>query len=197
MDTIILEANPRQDVGKGASRRLRREEKVPAIVYGPHLKPIAIEVLHRHVIKFVRNKELSSQLITINIGAESHQAVVKNLERHVYKNKVTHIEFQAFSGTDTISVDVSLSFLNADRCIGVKKGGSLSIQLKTVKVRCLPSKMPSCIDVDLSGLDLDQILHLSDLPWPAGVDSYDLLLGKDHNLAIASVQSVKGSTEMS
>ena len=195
MDTIILEAKPRQDVGKGASRRLRREEKVPAIVYGAHLKPIAIEVFHRHVVSFIRNKELSSQLMSIKIGTETHQAVVKNLERHVYKNKVTHIEFQAISETETITIEVSLNFINADRCVGVKKGGLLSIQLKTAKVRCLPSQMPSCIDVDLSGLDIDHILHLSDIQWPAGVDSYDLLLGKDYNHAIASVQSEKGTAE--
>jgi len=195
MDTIILEAKPRQDVGKGASRRLRREDKVPAIVYGPHLTPIAIEVLHRHVVSFIRNKELSSQLMTLNIGSETHQAIVKNLERHVYKNKVTHIEFQAFSATDMISVDVSLNFINADRCVGVKKGGLLSIQMKIVKIRCLPSQMPSCIDVDLSALDTDQTIHLSDLILPAGVDSYDLLLGKNHNHAIAAVHMEKGSTE--
>jgi len=195
MDTMILDAKVRQDVGKGASRRLRRDAKVPAIVYGAHLTPVSIEVEHRHVVNFIRNKELSSQLISINVGTESYQAVVKNLERHVYKNKVTHIEFQAVASTDMINLDVALHFINADRCVGVKQGGSLSIQLKTAKIRCLSSNMPSFIEVDLAELNIDQILHLSDIQWPAGVESCDLLLGKDYNHAVASVQAVKGNTE--
>lgn len=190
MSTIQLEAKPRY-VGKGASRRLRKEEKVPAIIYGNHLTPVAVELMHRHVINLSRDKELSSKVISLQVGENNYQAIVKNLERHVYKNKVMHIEFQAINANEMISVDVSLQFLNADRCVGVKKGGALSLYLRSIKVRCLPSKLPSSIEVDLSSLDVDQILHISSLTLPEGVESYDLMLGKDHDLAVASVQAVK------
>jgi len=195
MSHIVLSAQERVHIGKGASRRLRHAQKVPAIVYGAHMTPIAVELEHRHVVNLHRNKEIYSQIITLDVAGTTHQAIIKQLDRHVYKNKVLHIEFQALSGTDKITVDVSLNFLNADRCVGAKKGGELSVYLKSMKIRCLPSQLPAHIDVDLANLDLEQIIHLSDLALPAGVESSDLAYGKDHDLAVVAVHALKDDSQ--
>ncbi len=190
-DIAVLNLSRRADIGKGASRRLRRAERVPAIIYGHHIEPVAVEIEHRFVVNFIRRKDLSSHIFDLNVDGAAYKAIIKNLERHVYKNKVTHIEFQAVSAKEALTVDVPLVFLNADRCVGIKKGAVLSLNLKSVKVRCLPQVLPSSITIDLADLDVGQSIHLSHIQWPAGVESYELMLGKDHDLSVVALSEAE------
>lgn len=195
MEKIKIEAHPRADVGKGASRRLRREDKVPAIVYGNHITPQAVEFEARQIASLMKNKALSSQIIELIIGKDKHQVIVKNLVRHSFKNKAMHLEFQALSASEKVSLEIPLTFLNQDKCDGVKKGGELSINMKSVRVRCLPGAIPETIEIDLQPLTVETVLHLSQLNWPEGVESQDLMLGADHDLPVLAIHASKGSSD--
>lgn len=191
MEKLRIEAQPRADVGKGASRRLRREDKVPAIVYGNHITPQALELEGRHIASLIKNKSLSSQVLELVIGTEVHQVIVKNLVRHVFKNKAMHLEFQALSAQEKVSLEIPLTFINQDKCDGVKKGGELSINMKSVRVRCLPGAIPDTIAVDLQPLLVETVLHLSQLNWPVGVESQDLALGLEHDHPVLAIHAAK------
>lgn len=193
MENVKIEAQIRADVGKGASRRLRRADKVPAILYGNHITPQALEFEHRHIIPLMKNRALSSQVFDLVIGKETHQVLVKNLERHVYKNKAMHLEFQALSAKEKVSLEIPFTFINEDTCDGVKKGGELSINMKSARVRCLPGAIPETIEIDLQNFGLETVLHLSEVTWPKGVESQDLMLGSEHDLAILAVHAPKGA----
>ena len=188
---FTLNATVRADIGKGASRRLRREETVPAILYGKHITPVSLNFQHRDLLRLLNNKHLLNQVLNLDVEGTQHSVVIKAIQKHVYKNKVLHLDLQAVSAEDRIHATIPLEFINADKSIGIKKGGALSISLKQVNVRCNAVAIPEKIVVDLTHLDVDQILHLSSLNWPAGVESYDLLLGKQHDLSVAAIHSIK------
>jgi large subunit ribosomal protein L25 len=191
MTELSLSAKKRLDVGKGASRRLRKEETIPGILYGKSFEPVSLQFEHRHLLRLIKDKSCFSNLISLDVDGEAYKVLIKNLQRHVYKNKVMHLELQALSSEDVVLAEIPLEFINADKAVGVKKGGALSLSMKVIRVRCLSVNIPSQIIVDLAELDIEQILHLSDLTLPAGVESYDLMLGKDHNLSIAAIHAVK------
>lgn len=188
---FTLNATLRADIGKGASRRLRREETVPAILYGKHITPVSLNFQHRDLLRLLNNKHLLNQVLNLDVEGTKHSVVIKAIQKHVYKNKVLHLDLQAVSAEDRIQATIPLEFINADKSIGIKKGGALSIALKQVNVRCNAVAIPEKIVVDLSDLDVDQIIHLSSLNWPVGVESYDLLLGKQHDLSVAAIHSIK------
>jgi large subunit ribosomal protein L25 len=188
---FTLNATLRADIGKGASRRLRREETIPAILYGKHITPISLNFQHRDLLRLLNNKHLLNQVLNLDVEGTQHSVIIKNIQKHVYKNKVLHVDMQAVSAEDRIQATIPLEFINADKSVGVKKGGSLSITLKQVNVRCNAVSIPEKILVDLTDLDVDQIIHLSSLNWPVGVESSDLLLGKQHDLSVAAIHSIK------
>ena len=191
MTQLTLSAKKRLDVGKGASRRLRKEETIPGILYGKSFQPISLQFEHRHLLRLIKDKSCFSNLIDLDVEGEAYKVLIKDMQRHVYKNKVMHVELQALSAEDVVLAEIPLEFLNSEKAVGVKKGGALSLTMKTVRVRCKSLNIPAKITVDLAQLDVEQILHLSDIQFPEGVSSYDLMLGKDHDLPIASIHAVK------
>jgi large subunit ribosomal protein L25 len=108
-----------------------------------------------------------------------------------------HLEFQALSATEKVSIEIPLVFVNEDKCDGIKKGGELIVNMKTVRVRCLPDSIPEKIEVDLQSLTLETVLHLSQLSWPNGVESQDLNLGSEHDLPVLAIHAVKSVSESS
>jgi large subunit ribosomal protein L25 len=194
-EQLALSAQKRSDIGKGASRRLRKEEIIPGILYGKGLEPISLQFEHRHLLRLVKDKSCFSNLIKLDVSGETYNVLIKDMQRHVYKNKVMHLELQALATDDVVLAEIPLEFINADKAVGVKKGGALSITVKTVRVRCLSINIPAKIIVDLGPLDIEHILHLSDLEFPVGAESYDLMLGKDHNLSVAAIHAVKDDSK--
>jgi large subunit ribosomal protein L25 len=190
-EQLALSAKKRLDVGKGASRRLRKEEVIPGVLYGKHITPISLQFEHRHLLRLIKDKSCFSNLINLDVEGESYNVLIKDMQRHVYKNKVMHLDLQALSSEDVVLAEIPLEFINTDKAVGVKKGGALSITMKTIRVRCLSINIPANIVVDVAALDLEQVLHLSDIILPAGAESYDLILGKDHNHPVVAIHSVK------
>ncbi|RCX33207.1 50S ribosomal protein L25/general stress protein Ctc [Thioalbus denitrificans] len=189
-----IDAEPRQDVGKGASRRLRRAGKIPAIVYGGHQDPEMITLVQSEFVKSLANEAVYSSILDLNVGGRKQQVILKALQRHPIKPIIEHADFQRVSASEKLTIHVPLHFLNEETCVGVKQGGGrISHQLIEVEVSCLPADMPEFIEVDLAALNLGEALHLSDLKLPQGVEILALSHGND--MSVVSVQGKGGGAE--
>ncbi len=188
-----LEAQPRQDKGKGASRRLRRADQVPAILYGAGKEPTPLLLDHNKVLVALQNEGFYTHILTLKVGAEAEKVILKDLQRHAYKPRVLHMDFQRIRADEKLKMHVPLHFIGADQAPGVKEGGLLSHLLSDVEVSCLPANLPEFIEVDVSNLGLDQLLHLSELKLPAGVELVALSHGRD--LPVANLHMPRAEVE--
>jgi large subunit ribosomal protein L25 len=199
MVDFVLDAEVRDDQGKGASRRLRREAgKVPAIVYGgaKNRKPQAITLAANELDKALQNEAFFSHVVTLNIGDKAEQVILKDLQRHPAKPVIYHADFLRVTKSTVITKIVPLHFINEDACVGVKQqGGKITHNVADVQVKCKLTDLPEFIEVDMTDVEAGTTLHLSDIALPKGVTLVQLALGADHDLAIASVAAKKASAE--
>jgi large subunit ribosomal protein L25 len=195
-DQFEVLAELREDMGKGASRRLRRHaDKIPAIIYGGDKDPQPLTVIRKDLEKSLENEAFYSHVLSVKVGDEEQQAILKDLQRHPAKNYVMHADFLRVSAKVALKVNVPIHFLNEETCQGVKmEGGIIQHQATDIEVSCLPGDIPEYIEVDMLEVEVGQIVHLSDITLPAGVTSTALALGEDHDLAIASVIAPKGGS---
>ncbi len=195
MDTFEVIAQRRTDVGKGASRRLRHTGFIPAIIYGAGKEPVSLTVKHNEILKNLEHEAFYSQILSVTIEGQSEKAILKDLQRHPYKPRVLHLDLLRVSDTQKLSVRIPLHFLNEENCAGVKQGGGvISHHVKEVEISCLPKDLPEFIDIDLENVQLNGIVHLSDLTLPENVELVELMHGEDeaHNLPVISVHLAKG-----
>ncbi|GAA5444161.1 50S ribosomal protein L25 [Microbulbifer sp. NBRC 101763] len=196
MSDIKLNAIARSDEGKGASRRLRRlEGRVPGIIYGGEAEPQSVSLLQKDLFKALENEAFFSSMLTVDIDGKEEKVILRDLQRHPAKQLLLHIDFQRVSASTKVHVKVPLHFLNEDTSKGVKAGGIVSHTLTELEVNAPAGKLPEFIEVDLADLELDGILHISDLKLPEGVESADLSHGEDHNLVVASIHKPRGAVE--
>ncbi len=161
----------RNDVGKGASRRLRRADKVPAIMYGAGKPPVNVVFDHHKVMNQLRHEAFFSRILDIRIGSETEKAILRDVQRHASKPRIQHLDFQRVSATEKLHMHVPLHFINEDIAPGVKIGGGLVSHLMSdVEIACLPANLPEYIEVDVSALGIGDVIHLSGLKLPAGVE---------------------------
>ena len=187
-----LIAEIREDQGKGASRRLRREGKVPAIIYGAGRPPRQLAFDHNRVIQQLENESFYSSVLNIKVGDKSQAAIVKDIQRHPSKRVVMHMDFQRIVEDEKIKMNVPIHYLNAEEAVGVKQGGgSVSQLVNDVEVSCLPRDLPEYFEVDIAELGLNEMLHLSDIKLPEGVEIPELAQGPEHDHAIVSIQVIK------
>ncbi len=189
-----LNATVRADLGKGASRRLRRlAEMVPAIIYGEGKAPVNISIPHKDIQKALTNEAFYSHIITLQVDGKPEQVVIKALQRHPAKPRIMHADFQRVSADRAIVVAVPLHFINEDKCKGVKIGGGSIIKaLNELQISCLPNDLPEYIEVDLSDLGLGEAIHISQIKLPKGVSSVDLAHGHDSDNSVVSVLAPRG-----
>ncbi len=189
-----LIAEFREDQGKGASRRLRREGKVPAIIYGAGRPPRMLAFDHNKVLRQLENESFYSSILNIKVGDKSQPAVIKDLQRHPSKPIVQHMDLQRIVAGEAIRMNVPLHFIGEDIAPGVKLGGgNISHLMTDVEVACLPKDLPEYLEVDVSSLELNAMLHLSDIPLPKGVEIPELAQGPEHDQAIVSVQLLRAA----
>ncbi|MCZ6762706.1 MAG: 50S ribosomal protein L25/general stress protein Ctc [Gammaproteobacteria bacterium] len=170
MSDFILLAELRDDQGKGASRRLRRSGRIPAILYGGNRKSRSITLDHQVLLHQMENEAFFSSILTVKVGEESQEAILKDIQRHPAKRQVLHVDLQRVLADQEIRVVIPLHFVNEDICIGVKAGGGVVAHIiSEVEITCLPGNLPEYIDVDVASLELDQIIHLSAIEIPEGV----------------------------
>ena len=192
---FVINARSREDTGKGASRRLRRQSgEVPAIIYGGKKHAEKISILHKDITKALENEAVYSSIISLSVDGKAEDTIIKDIQRHPAKPVILHLDFLRVSKTTKLQTRVPLNFLNEDICIGVKMGGALIAHTMTdIEVSCLPKDLPESIDVDMEQIDVGQIVHLSDIKMPSGVESVSLSQGAEYDLTVATVNKQKAA----
>lgn len=184
---FVINAEVRVDQGKGASRRLRRAGKVPAILYGGHQDPISLSVVGFELENRLKNEAFYSHILTLKIGDKEESAVLKDLQRHPARSVVTHMDLQRVVADEELRMHVPLHFKGEEIAPGVKQGGGVvQHHLVDVEVICLPKYLPEFIEIDVSAMNLNDAVHLSQIKLPEGVKLAALLHGDDQ--AVVSVQ---------
>ncbi len=191
-DDFDLIADIREDQGKGASRRLRRQGLVPAIIYGAGRPPRSLTFDHNRVIQQLENEKFYSSVLSIKVGEKSQAAILKDIQRHPSKPQIMHMDFQRIVADQEIKMLVPIHFVGEDVAPGVKTGGGkVSRMITEVEVVCLPKHLPEYLDLDISELELDEILKLSDIPMPEGVSIPALAQGEEGDRAVVSIHIIK------
>ena len=180
----------RRDVqGKGASRRLRHAGVVPGIVYGGDLAPVMVEFNHNEIWLAQHNDWFYSSIIDLNLDGTLHKVLLRDMQRHPYKQLVMHLDFQRVNENEVLHASVPLTFINEEISPAGKSADvTVSHELKDVTIACLPGTLPQSIEVDLSELKAGDMVYLSDLKLPEGVEIPALKLGADHNTAVVTAK---------
>ncbi|MBM95919.1 MAG: 50S ribosomal protein L25/general stress protein Ctc [Oceanospirillaceae bacterium] len=193
MSDFTLSAEIREDSGKGASRRLRRANCVPAIIYGGDAEPTSITLKANELWKVLEEEAFYSSVVTLEVAGKSESVVLKDLQRHPAKDLIWHADFLRVNADTKIKAHVPLHFLNEDACVGVKiGGGKISHQLTSLDIICTADHLPEFIEIDLAEVEVGTVIHLSDLKLPEGVESQALSHGAEHDTAVVSVIAPKG-----
>ncbi|MFZ3152913.1 50S ribosomal protein L25/general stress protein Ctc [Pseudomonas sp.] len=189
MTEFALNAEVRSDLGKGASRRLRRNvAMVPAVIYGGEKAPQSISLLAKELAKLLENDAAYSHVLSLNVAGSNESVIIKALQRHPAKGYVLHADFVRVVAGQKLTAHVPLHFINQETSVGVKQqGGEVSHVLAEVEVSCLPKDLPEFIEVDMAAVEIGQIVHLADLKLPKGVELVALAHGND--LAVANIHA--------
>jgi len=178
----------RTEMGKGASRRLRHANKIPAIVYGAGKDPENLTLEQKDVQYELQHEAFYTQVLELNIGGKKQDVLLRDLQHHPYRQDILHMDFQRVDAKKEVHVNVPLHFMNEDVAPGVKtEGGAINHVVTEVEIVCFPKDIPEYIEVDLSELHMGEIVHLSDLKMPKGVEVLALKQGEEHDSAIASI----------
>ncbi len=191
-DSFDIEVQSREDAGKGASRRLRRTGMVPGILYGGHKDPVKIAVNHNELTRHLERESFYSHVLNLTLDGAGERVVLKNLQRHPAKPFVAHVDFQRISETEKIRMLIPLHFINEKECPGIEAGGVVSYSLKEVDVICLPKDLPGYIEVDLTGMEMWETVHVRDLNLPGGVELTHTL---DPNASVVSIHGARSEEE--
>lgn len=193
-----LNCTVRTELGKGASRRLRRlNNDIPAVLYGGGEDPVSLTIAHKDIAKATENEAFFSHIITLNVEKKKQKAVIKALQRHPAKPFIMHADFQRVSDNEEITVNVPIHFLNEEKCKGVKLGGgSILRTLNEIEITCFPKDLPEFIEVDLLDLDIGDAIHLSEVTLPEGVSSVALSHGEDSDLSVVTVAAPRSEEEV-
>ena len=188
-----LTAESRSDTGKGASRRLRRlHGRIPAIIYGGHADPVMVSLETRELKKALETEAFYSHILTLKLDGKKQQAVLRDLQRDPARGFPIHADFMRVEAGHEITMVVPLHYTNEEACIGVKKqGGEIHRNISEVEISCLPKHLPEYLEVDMIAVELDQVLHLSDIKLPTGVTLTQLAYGEDHDQPIVAVHTPK------
>lgn len=165
--TVVNRDSDKQ--GKGASRRLRKENLVPAIIYGGNSEPKSIALKANELIKAIDNDAFFSSIFDLTVDGQKEEVIIKAMQRHPSKNFPLHVDFQRVVRGQIMNFTVPLHFVGKEEAEGSKKGGVLQTNMIEVEISCLPRQLPEFIEVDVSSFDIGDMLHLSELKLPEGV----------------------------
>jgi len=189
---ITITATLRSAKGTGASRRLRRESKVPGIVYGAGKDAVSVEFDAKALFMEFRHEAFHASIIDLNLDGKKESVLLRDYQLHPVRSTLQHIDFQRVSATEKIHVKVPFHFVNAEIAPGVKLGGGIVAHINTeADVSCLAKDLPEFIEVDLANLDMGHSIHLSEIKLAKGVEFVQLAHGND--LAVASIAKTRGS----
>ena len=192
-----IQATSRETQGsKGASRRLRREGFIPAIVYGGHAEPKSVKFAHNPIWLVSQNEWFYSSILSLDIDGNVEKVLLRDMQRHPYKALIMHMDFLRVSENEAIRISVPLHFLNQEKSSAGKTAGVIvTHELTEVEISCLPRDLPEFIEIDLSELALGDIVHLSEIKLPNGVEIPELKLGKEHDVAVVIAKHAREEVE--
>jgi len=195
-DLFEINAAERVEFGKGATRRLRREDRVPAIIYGAGKEPQAIVLEQNEIAHVLENEAAYSHILKIKMDNKTQRVVLKAIERHPFKPKIEHVDFLRVKATDKLTMNVPLHFEGGDECPGVKEGDGENVgvvieMMTELEIKCLPADLPEFIAVDISHMTLGQTLHLTDVKLPSGVELAAGEIDAEHDHPVVAVQVPK------
>ena len=194
--THEIQATARNDEGKGASRRLRHAGFVPAVVYGADQAPQSIQIEHNTILLAAKHEWFFSSVLDLNVDGKVEKVLVRDWQKHPYKLQMLHMDFQRVDANKAIHLSVPVHFLNQEKSAAAKTSGVvISHNLTEVEVSCLPKDLPEFIELDLTDLKPGDIIHLSQLKLPKGVEIVALHLGADHDTAVVTANAVKEEAE--
>ncbi len=183
--THEIKVQRREDEGKGASRRLRLAGNVPAVVYGGDLKPVSIELSHNDVWLASQHEWFYASILDLSLNGDVQKVLLRDMQRHPFKQQIMHLDFQRVNANETIRTAVPLHFLNEDTSPAGKAADVvITHELNEVTVTCLPGDLPEFIEIDLGAMVVGDIVHLSQVKLPKGVEIPELALGADHDVAV-------------
>lgn len=183
-----VNASVRHDIGKGASRRLRHADKVPAIVYGAGEPAVSLTLDHNKIFHSLSNEAFYSRILTLKINGKGEKVILKAMQRNPSKPRIAHMDFLRVRADQKLHMHVPLHFTGEENAPGIKEGGVFSHNMSDVEVSCLPADLPEFIAVDLSNFVLDQVMHLSELKLPKGVELVAFAHGVEgHDLSVVSL----------
>jgi len=190
---FAVDAQLRNDEGKGASRRLRRAGLVPAVLYGGDKDPQSVSLQHNIMLQHIEHEAFYSHILDINVEGKVEKAVLKDIQWHPYKPAIMHMDFQRVDEKSIIKVAVPVHFVGEDKAPGVKAGGVATHQMTNVEVTCPAGKLPEYLEVDVSALNVGESVHLSEIKLPEGVEIVELTHGADHDAPVVSIVGTRAT----
>ena len=185
---ISLNATLREGQGKGASRRLRHTNQLPGIVYGAGKEPVSISLLQKDIQHKLPEESFYSQVLSLSIEGKAEDVLIRDIQHHPYKMEVMHMDFIRVDANKVVHIHSQLHFTGEEVSPGVKTDdGVISHVIIEVELECLPKDIPDHIEVDLSEMNIGDVIHLSDLKMPAGVEVLALKHGDDNDSVVASM----------
>lgn len=192
-ETTTINVELRKDVGKGASRRLRREGKVPAVMYGGHKEPVSLTLQMNDLLHATENEAFYASILEIKIDEKTtQQAVVRDMHRHPYKPIIMHIDFLRVSAEKVLKMLVPVHFMGEEDSPAGKTSGVVIQHLITeVEISALPKHLPEFVSIDLSEMDAGDAIMLSDIQLPEGVEITALAIDKENDMQLANAVHIK------
>ena len=189
MSEHTIKATGRSDKGKGASRRLRHAAAIPAIIYGGSAEPKQIQLEHEKIWIASQNDWFYSSILSLDVEGAVESVLLRDMQRHPFRQQIMHLDFQRVNANEAIRVAVPLHFLNQDTSPAGKNAEVvIAHELNEVEVSCMPKDLPEFIEIDLADLKLGDVIHLSDITLPSGVEIPELKLGKEHDVSVVSAK---------
>jgi large subunit ribosomal protein L25 len=169
-DTISFAAETRERAGKGAARQTRRDGRVPAVIYGNKQAPVMISLESKALLKQIRGHGFFSHVFEIDVGGKKEKVLARDLQKDPVTDAPLHVDFMRFSATTRFEVDVEVMFENEEESPGLKFGGVLNVVMRTIPLICRPDAIPESISVDLTGLEVGDVVHIAKLSIPDGAE---------------------------
>lgn len=190
-----LAASIREDLGKSATRRLRKQEMVPAVVYGAGVEPVSVTLSHNQLLHSTENEAFFSHILSLNVDGKVEKVIIKALQRHPSRPILMHADFLRVNMKEKLKVNVPIHWVGEDVSPGVKEGGVVTHDMVDIEIECLPKDLPEYIEVDISGMDVGSTIHLSDIKLPKGLTVVALAQGDDHDLQVVAIQANRAVVE--
>lgn len=191
-DVLTLKAEARPRAGKGASRAMRREGRVPAVIYGNKQEPLAIHVEEKRLAKLLQTGHFMNSVLEIEVDGATHRALPRDVQFHPVTDRPMHVDFLRVAADSLITVNVPVRFENEGASPGLKRGGVLNVVRHEIELRCPADSIPDDIVVDVAGFDVGESIHISAVKLPRGVET---VIDRDFTIATIAAPSGLKSQE--